>query len=103
MNNNISNQKKEVPKGLALNDMDYITELLTTLKDIQKNYCIAMTEASNEILYNEFYNMFCGLSDLQRETYELMFQYGWYILEKAETNKINTKYSNLNQKMCELE
>ena len=103
MSNNISNQKKEVPKGLTLNDMDYITELLTTLKDIQKNYCIAMTEASNEILYNEFYNMFCGLSDLQRETYELMFQYGWYILEKAETNKINTKYSNLNQKMCELE
>ena len=29
MNNNINNKKKEVPKGISLNDKDYLTNLLT--------------------------------------------------------------------------
>ena len=33
MNNKISNPKKEVPTGLPLNEQDYMTILLTHLKD----------------------------------------------------------------------
>ncbi len=37
-NQQISNPKTEVPTGIELNDKDYITSLLTCLKDIEKNY-----------------------------------------------------------------
>ncbi len=101
-NNSISNPKTEVPKGVALNDKDYLNELLSCLKDMEKNYVIAMTEASNEVLYSEFQNIFQTLANLQREVYELMFRHGWYCLEEADATKINTKYQKLNQEFQDL-
>ena len=41
--NKISNPKMEVAKGMNLNDKDYITCLLLTLKCMEKNYVIALT------------------------------------------------------------
>ncbi len=102
-NNKISNPKKEVPKGIALNEKDYITSLLTCLKDLVKNYTIAMTEASNEALYNNHKNAFLNLISFQREVYEVMFKNGWYMLEKEETQKINQKLETLNQEYQDLE
>ncbi len=101
-NNEISNPKTEVPKGLALNEKDYLNELLSCLKDMEKNYVIAMTEASNECLYNKLQSIFQALASLQREVYELMFRNGWYSLEKAEPNKINQKYQKLSQELKDL-
>lgn len=103
MNNNmIQNQKVEVPTGLELNDKDYMNCLLTTLKEMTKNYAIALTEISNEELYHEFKELFNEVSLLQRETYELMFQNGWYSVEKAEEQKITNKYNMLNQEFKDL-
>ena len=85
-----------------MNDKDYITCLLTILKDMVKNYTIAMTEASCESLYQQHLETFLRIADLQRETYELMFQMGWYILEKADQKKIQDKYSTLNQEFTNL-
>ena len=56
-NNQISNPKVEVPTGKTLNDKDYLNCLLSSLKEMTKNYAIALTEASNEALYNEYLNM----------------------------------------------
>ena len=53
MNNSISNPKTEVSKGTSLNDKDYMNSLLGTLKEMVKNYAVALTEASNKNLYNE--------------------------------------------------
>ena len=53
-NNEIKNEKVEVPTGISLNDKDYLNSLLSTLKEITKNYTISLTEASNEVLYNEY-------------------------------------------------
>ena len=47
----ITNPKVEVPTGMGLNDKDYCNCLLSTLKEMSKNYSLAMTEASNEWLY----------------------------------------------------
>lgn len=103
MNNNmIQNQKVEVPTGLELNDKDYMNCLLTTLKEMTKNYAIALTEISNEELYHEFKELFNEVSLLQRETYEFMFQNGWYSVEKAEEQKITNKYNMLNQEFKDL-
>ena len=76
-NNQISNPKKEVQKGMTLNEKDYINSLLSCLKEMEKNYTIAMTEASNEYLYKEYLQIFNEISSLGRETYELMFRNGF--------------------------
>lgn len=102
MNNQICNPEKQVPTGINLNEKDYLTELLTTLKDIEKNYSIALTEASNETLYSEYKTNFENIMNLQRETFELMFKNGWYKLETAPMNKISSKYDTLSKELQEL-
>lgn len=101
-NNKVNNPKKEVPTGQEMNEKDYLTCLLTSLKDMEKNYAIAMTEASNGILYDKYKEIFDNIANLQRETYELMFKNGWYCLEKAEPQKINEKHQTLNQEYQDL-
>ena len=103
MNNSISNPKTEVPKGTNINDKDYMNSLLGTLKEIVKNYAVALTEASNETLYDEFKTIFDEYSNLQREVYETMFRKGWYTLEKVEQQKLNNKYQTLNQEFIDLQ
>lgn len=103
MNNCICNPKTEVPKGTSLNDKDYMNSLLGTLKEMVKNYAVALTEASNENLYSEFKNMFDEYTNLQREVYETMFRKGWYSLEKAEQQKLDNKYQTLNQEFIDLQ
>lgn len=101
-NNQIKNPKVEVPSGLALNDKDYINSLLGTLKEMVKNYAVALTEASNEYLYEEYKKMFDEYSSLQRRVFEIMFKKGWYVLEKSETKKINDKYQTLSKEFTDL-
>lgn len=103
MNNTISNTKTEVPTGMELNDKDYITSLLSDLKDLEKNYTVALTEASNEVLYDRIYSMFKKISKLQREVYETMFRNGWYQLEKAEETKITEKLDMLTTEYNDLD
>lgn len=101
-NNQVCNPEVSVPKGIELNEKDYITSLLMCLKEMEKNYVIAMTEASNESLYQNFKETFEELTKLQRKVYEVMFRCGWYKLEKAETNKINTKHQTMRQEYQDL-
>lgn len=102
-NNEIKNEKVEVPTGISLNDKDYLNSLLSTLKEISKNYTISLTEASNEVLHNEYKLMFNDYISMQRDVYELMFRKGWYVLEKSENDKINKKYQTLKQELDDLE
>lgn len=102
MNNKISNPKTEVPTGIKMNDKDYLNCILTCLKDMTKNYTIAMTEASNESLYKSYNSTFQELIKLQRKAFELAFKKGWYSLEKAETNKIDEKLNMLSKEYQDL-
>lgn len=102
-NNKITNPKTTTPTGISMNDKDYLNCLLSCLKELSKNYAMAMTEASNESLYQSYKSTFENLSTLEREVYELMFQNGWYCLEKAETTKITEKYQTLSQEYQDLE
>ena len=103
MNNKITNPEVEVPKSSNLNDKDYLNILLTSLKELSKNYTISMTEASNEYPFAKYNKTFEKIINLQRETFELMFKKGWYPLEKAENNKITEKYTTLNKEYQDLE
>lgn len=98
----VTNPKTTVPSGMKLNDKDYMTHLLTTFKNMEKNYVIAMSEASNETLYAKYKNMFKKIADMQRKTYELMFENGWYEMETVENKKLNEKYNTLSKDADEL-
>lgn len=99
----ISNPKVEVPTGIKLNEKDYCTCLLSTLKEMSKNYSLAMTEASNEHLYQIYRDIFLDLSDLQRKVYNLMFQNGWYQLENVTQTKLDEKSKMLDKEYQSLE
>lgn len=101
-NNKISNPKTEVPTGMKLNDKDYMDSTLSTLKAMEKDFTVALTEVSNEVLFGKYEEMFNEIKSFQREVYELMFKNGWYELEKAETTKINEKYNKLQKEFTEL-
>ena len=63
---------------------------------------MAMTEVSNECLYEKYKQVFFLLIALQREAYELMFRKGWYALEKADSQKISQKLQMLTQEYQDL-
>lgn len=97
MNSKICNVKVEVPEGISLNNKDYLSSLLSTLKEMEKNYVVAMTEASSEKLYQLYREVFLKIASMQREVYELMFRKGWYCLEKLDGTKIADKYQMLDK------
>lgn len=99
----VGNKAVEVPSGIELNDKDYCTCLLSTLKDMEKNYALAMTEASNEWLYNIHRDTFLDIATLQRKVYTLMFQNGWYQLEAVEVKKLTEKYDMLSADLVSLD
>ena len=101
-NNKICNPKVDVPTGINLNDKDYISCLNSCLKEMTKNYVTAMTEASNEKLFEIYKSIFCEFLSLQREVYQLMFRKGWYVLEALPTQKIMEKFNTLNQEYVDL-
>ncbi len=101
-NKKISNPKTNVPKGKSLNDKDYMNSLLSSLKEMVKNYAVVLTEASNETLYKQYKEMFDEYADLQREVFETMFKKGWYSLEVAAAEKINSKHKMLKQELTDL-
>lgn len=103
MNNKISNPKTEIPTGISMNEKDYLNCLLSILKEMTKNYTIALTEASNETLYQKYQETLNKIISLQRSTFELMFEKGWYSLEKVDNTKINEKYQMLSQEYQDLE
>ena len=102
MNNQICNPEVEVPSGIAFNDKDYMNTLLSTLKELEKNLAITLTECSCEELYQQYFNLFSSVAKLQREAYEIMFRKGWYILEKVEQNKIDQKLQMLSKEFNRL-
>ncbi len=103
MNNKITNEKTKVPTGIELNDKDYLNSLLSHLKEMSKNYVTVMSEASNEVLYEQYYQTFERIITLKRDAYELMFKNGWYSLEEVEETKIIEKLTNLTTEYNDLE
>ncbi len=98
----IGNLPVEISKGIKLNNRDYLNALLTSLKELTKNYAIFLTEVSNEDLYKGYAVTFQKISKLQRDTYELLFQKGWYKLEEALQTKIEKKANMLSQEYADL-
>lgn len=102
-NNEIKNSKKEVPTGIEMNDRDYLNSILELEKNMSNNYSIALNEASNEYLYEDYFTLFEDTKDAARECYNLMFKNGWYTLEEAEEQKVNEKINCFEQELKNLQ
>ena len=87
--NKIENPKTPYEEGLEMNDKDYLNSILELEKNLSNNTAIALDEASNGELYEEFFTMLEDLKDAARECYDLAFRLGWYSLEPAEEEKID--------------
>lgn len=94
---NIGNPKTEVPATIEMNDRDYINMMLETEKNMSNNLSVALNEASNNDLYNAYFEMFEDVKEAARTCYDLMFEKGWYQLEAAEEQKVGMKFNELQQ------
>ena len=101
--NKICNIKVEVPSGLEMNDKDYLNSILELEKNMSNNYSIALNEASNDDLYEDYFAFFEDTKDMARDIYNLMFKNGWYTLEKAEDTKIQEKINCFQTEMNDLQ
>lgn len=102
MASKIACPKTEVEAIREMNDRDLVVDLLSSEKAITTNTATALTEASNDKLHNEILDFFDTVKDIQAETYELAWNFGWYSLEEAETTKIKQKQKDLQTKLDEL-
>ena len=98
---NVGNPKTEVPQTLAMNDRNYLNTMLEFEKNMSDNLSVALNEASNNELYNTYFDMFEDVKDAARTCYDLMFEKGWYQLEAAEEQKIGMKLNELQQQFQE--
>lgn len=100
--NKVQNQKVEVPKGLELNDENYLNDILSSLKCLVSNYACVLNEASNINYYKVIKQIFDETSLLQRDFFDALFQRGWYCLECAEQMKINEAIQKLQPHLDEM-
>lgn len=95
-------EETKVSSTIDLNDRDYLNDILCNEKSILVNTTTALTEASNDKLKKDIIKFFETIEQLQKETYELAWNNGWYVLEEAEKTKINQKTKELQKKLDEL-
>lgn len=102
MANKVCCEEMKVSSTIDMNDRDYLNDILNNEKSILVNTTTALTEASNDKLKKEIIKFFETVEQLQRDTYELAWNNGWYILEESEKTKINQKVKELQKKLDEL-
>ncbi len=101
-NNMVNNPEQPLIKNAEMNDSDYLNDMLATEKTLVNNYSIVLNEASNNFIYEEIINLCKDTHTCQRELYNILFKKGWYKLEKAEQQKINTLLQEHENKLNEL-
>ena len=101
-NNKVCCEETEVICTCAMNDRDYLNDILESEKNLKVNLATVLNEASNDKFHDELYQMFENVGNLQREAYDLAWNNGWYTLEEAEQTKINQKEKELQKKLEEL-
>jgi len=102
-NNTVQNPKTEIHQTSEMNDRDFLNDVLESEKNLSNNLAIALNEASNDVFFQDILDMFIESKKMTRQLYNLMFQNGWYTLEKAEQQKISQKSTELSPRLNELQ
>ncbi len=83
-------------------EQDIVMILLELEKNMVKNYATAITEASSDELTEKFCELFNMSMNAQRDLFNLANEKGWYQLEYAKTNKLDTTEKKLTNKLSEM-
>lgn len=102
MSGKICCEEVSVPQELEMNDRDLLNDILYSQKQITVNTITALTETSNIVLHDEIEKIFEDVEKLQRKSFELAWNKGWYTLEEVGVTKIKESLTNLNTKLEEL-
>lgn len=89
----VGNEKTPYPETKEMNDRDLLNDLLATEKGLSSAYTIALHEASNDTLFSSIKQLHDETLQSQRKLYNLMFEKGWYQLEKAEQEKLQQAHT----------
>lgn len=89
--------------GLKMGVKEYLTCMLEFEKNMSNNYSYAMNEASDDDLYEDFFDMFTSVKDMARDIYAFLSEKGWYETEYVEENKVNQEVQKLCDKLQKLE
>ncbi|MGE7183839.1 spore coat protein [Peribacillus sp. NPDC006672] len=90
--NKVQNPESPVAKTPQMNDRDFINDMLTTQKYFSNSYSVALNEMSNQALFQDIFSVSKENQEMQRELYNLMFEKGWYSLEKAQATSLGQSY-----------
>lgn len=85
------NPKVKPKSENAFNDKDMLLDALVSTKNLLNLYHTFKTETSNKDLYTKIVSLENDASQLQREIYDMMFEFGWYVLEAEPQTKIQKK------------
>jgi len=102
MGKKIKNEETKIKKDKTINDIDMLNDTLLSFKFLVDNFAIALNEASNKWIYDNYKNIYDELSKTQQNLFQLSFQKGWYTIEEAEKTKINEAIKQNTKKQTEL-
>lgn len=103
MDNKVQNVKQPVlPDENSFNDEDILQDVLISLKHLSTEYGLLKEEASHKGLVSKIDPIAKEISQMARDSFNLMFEKGWYVLEKQTPQKLNEEYNKFNQKLGQL-
>ncbi len=89
------NEEKKIGNENEFNDKDILMDVLTSCKALLNIYYTYISETSNDALYDKINSLSKEMNDIQRETFNLLFELGWYTIEAEPQTKIQKKYKTL--------
>ena len=99
MVNKVNNQKADVlAKSSILNDEDILQDVLASMKHLSTVYGTFVQEASNKQLLAKIEPIAKEVGTLARNSFNLMFEKGWYTLEVAVPKNIDKEYQKFLKK-----
>lgn len=100
--NVIANPSTNPPKGPEMNDRDRINDLLATEKYMLQSINTACWEASHDQLNQDLLTILNETHQMHRQIFNLMFQKGWYKLERADQNQVQNTYQQYSNYLTQL-
>ena len=103
MDNKVKNPKQDpMPDAKSFNDEDILNDVLISLKHLSTMYGTLCQEASNATLTTEIETLSKEVGKLAKSSFNLMFEKGWYCLEKELPEKLDEEYNKFSTKQTEI-
>lgn len=102
--NEIKCEEKETinPSEYDFNDYNILMDCLVSFKYMNTLLGTLKTEASNDVLLKKVEQVGKKIETETRKTWDLMYKKGWYKVEVATKDKVNTTYKKFDEMKTEL-